>query len=138
MDLIILILLITSIIASGNQLMYEKGNQFPPDSEHIHLPKMALMSIHMGPLNYKYLDLTLESMRWNAEVDFFIIHVVNEALVVNDTARLLSAKPNNLKVKSVSYAEAVPISKILDILKTIRLLERINIQLFRFNFNAWV
>jgi len=54
-------------------------NQFPAGSEHLPMPDIVLYSIHMGPIKYDYLELTLESMRSNPKVDFVLINILEDA-----------------------------------------------------------
>jgi hypothetical protein len=57
--------------------LFDEGEQFPPGSEHNQLPSLVCISIHTGSIAaYSYLDLTLESMRWNPNVDFVVLNVI--------------------------------------------------------------
>ena len=51
------------------------------------LPSLVLMSIYLGfgpYVNYKYLDLTLHSMQYNKDVDFILIHIMDDATMDSD------------------------------------------------------
>ena len=62
--------------------------QFPPGSELLGLPPVAIFSLYMGHVSYDYLTYTVASMRYNPDVDFVIVNVGDpEAGGVNPVAR---------------------------------------------------
>ena len=52
--------------------------QFEDGSEHLILPKIIQYSIYMGKLHYLYFPLTLESMRYNPNVTFVLINIIED------------------------------------------------------------
>jgi hypothetical protein len=51
-------------------------HQFPPEADHLELPRITLYSHYMGKMKYPHVPLLLESMRWNPKVDFHIINII--------------------------------------------------------------
>jgi hypothetical protein len=70
------ILALVLILQCFSTRLYE--HQFPPGSEYLALPRIALFSVYMGELKYAHMPLLLESMRWNPQVDFKVINIIEK------------------------------------------------------------
>ena len=68
--------LLQLMCVAGNQRLYD--HQFPAGSENMVLPPTVMFSIYMGKVKYMHLPLLLESMRWNANVQFVLINIIEE------------------------------------------------------------
>lgn len=50
--------------------------QFKSGDEHLTLPKIIVFSTYMGHIKYHHMPLLLESMRYNPQVDFYMINII--------------------------------------------------------------
>lgn len=87
--------------------VYGIGEQFPKDSEHLHLPPILLFSAYMGKMSYSFTPLTFESMRWNPQVHFTIINVIEDGSNQADHTLALAneMKIANLEIKVVTMSQ---------------------------------
>ena len=83
-------------------------DQFPPGTEHFKMPPTVLFSVYMGKLKYPHLPLLLESMRWNPQVTFQLINIIEDGSNQADDIVALGQKKmavDNFKVKVVTISE---------------------------------
>lgn len=83
------------------------------------LPSIVLMTINLGlgpSLKYKYLDMTLHSMQYNKDVDFIMIHVIDddtynsninfeEKLILDYDIMNVLKTTTNFRIHRVSYSQ---------------------------------
>lgn len=64
---------------SFQRLYSQPHEQFPINSEHLILPNISFLSIHMGKVTYSHLPLLLESMKYNSpQMQFTLINILAE------------------------------------------------------------
>ena len=84
-SIIIIITIIFIILILIKQLKNNNDNNIDINNNDNNnknkLPSMVLMTINLGYgsyLGYKHFDLTLYSMQYNLDVDFILIHVIDD------------------------------------------------------------
>lgn len=78
---------------ADSKRIYKQGEQFPQGSDKLPLPHMLVFSVYMGTMKYEYTELTLSSMRFNPQVHYVLIQVVEDAKSVEaDGIKSLAAK----------------------------------------------
>jgi hypothetical protein len=109
--LIILVLTAFGKCIADEKRIYD-SNQFPVGSEQLVLPKVLHYSIYMGKLHYTYFPLTLESMRYNANVTFVLLNVIEDGSnQAEDTKRIV----DKCRVKNFVYKVVTIVSYFLKI-----------------------
>jgi hypothetical protein len=101
-NVILVVVILVFCTAEVEKRIYE--NQFENGSERFRLPKILHYSIYMGKLHYTYFPLTLESMRYNSNVTFVLLNIIEDGSdQALETKRAVdSSKVPNFRLKVVT------------------------------------
>ena len=95
-----------SIEKENTGRIYQQGEQFPLGSDKLVLPNILLFSIHMGTIKYGFTQLTLESMKWNPQVHFVLIQIVDGMAEANLIVQLANyTNVPNFSIKILTMEE---------------------------------
>jgi hypothetical protein len=98
--------LVFSCIILSSVSSFHYLNQFEDGSEQLRLPQIVFFSIYMGRVAYKHMPLLLESMRWNQNVNFILINIVQSSHHASKLIRLKQhLNVQNFYVRVVSFEE---------------------------------
>lgn len=81
------------------------AHQFPEGDENLKLPPILIFTLHMGPINILHLPLLLESMKWNPDVEFVVVNIIEDENAVEVTgvkAQIAKAALPNFRLEFIS------------------------------------
>eukprot|EP01041_Mallomonas_annulata_P012361 gene12361-26006_t len=81
------------------------AQQFPPGAEHLRLPSIVALSIHVGPVKWAFMPFTMESIRLNPSVQFVLISIMNEGKKNSKKILHYAKTLPNFRLHSVSTTE---------------------------------
>jgi hypothetical protein len=68
---------VNNIYCETDKRIYYK-KQFKDGTDHLILPRIIQFSLYMGKIHYTFFPLTLESMRYNPNVTFVLINIIDD------------------------------------------------------------
>jgi hypothetical protein len=68
--------IISKRLLQDEKRIYKQGEQFPKGN--FELPPILTYAIYMGKINYEYIEFTIESMRYNPQVTYVLINIIED------------------------------------------------------------
>jgi hypothetical protein len=82
-----------------SQIKYERPKPVRNNLKSKVAPPMVLIGAYMGDMtkHYTFIELTIESMRWNPQIDFYLINVIN------DTSQAAQLTTIAKRIKAINF-----------------------------------